>query len=206
MLCLNDDDLSRMLEHQRALEWPVRVVSIVQEIERMAPHLLALEEVDRIDDLSGRLQPKLQLAAFKHRKTLPLDDGPALFYDPHVLSLVQGQGGAGPCVGAVRFSAGAELRGREGLALRTLSLPLRDDGVIGAESELEGQGQGQGQEGWGGSATFWAWTTDLKVNQQHAYDERVAVVALFEHKATGCPVLVGAHAAQASRSCPGHAR
>lgn len=115
-MALSDADLRRLIAYQHELEWAARGENVAAEIGRMRVDVLGLEEVDRVGFLRRRLAPRLRLAAFKHRKVVPKDDGCALFYDPEVLALRrvavggEAEAEAGPAVAVVRYSGEAEAK------------------------------------------------------------------------------------------------
>lgn len=168
----------------------------------MAPHLMGLEEVDRIDYLTTHLAPSLRLAVFKHRKVTSVDDGCAIFYDPSTFTLIhlppqqqadegppqcpQPEGeeeGGLPAVACVRFSAEACLRGEVRSSLQQGQLRYTN-GVLAAETEAPDKETGV-------DVPAYAFTCDTgaKGNGTVHYDERVAVVAALRHIETGTPVL-----------------
>ncbi len=109
-LSLSDADLRRLIAYQHELEWGVRGPRVAEEIKRMRVDVLGLEEVDRISFLRRRLSPRLRLAAFKHHKVVPAEDGCGLLYDPEVAALRRVAGG--PAVAVVRYSGEAEAKVR----------------------------------------------------------------------------------------------
>lgn len=192
----------------------------------MSPHLIGLQEVDRVDFLSQGLTPSLRLAAYKHRKVVPADDGSALFFDPQVFSMIdldqwqqqqqQQQAAALPqqdretCAnnrgppsppGCRPAVACIRFSGEASLkghpGLRLYRTTLRySEGRIGAETE---QPPGEGEA----AVASWAFTCDLTTNNGGPYDERVAVVAALRHHETGGVLLaVNTHLAH-SQNAPG---
>ena len=198
-LCLSEGDLNRLLAYQHQLEWKVRGEAIVMQILDMGADVLGLEEVDRIEDLKAKLAPHLQLAVYKHRKVRPYDDGCVLFYNPAVLRvrrLGQGEEKGDPAVGVVRYSGEAEVKQRQQQQLQQQNgsssatelplfrsrLPIRN-GVVGCEEDKQKERHSPHEE----EIDMWSFVAPelLRRAHQEKYDERVAVVALFEHIATG---------------------
>jgi endonuclease/exonuclease/phosphatase family metal-dependent hydrolase len=146
--------------------------------------------------------PSLELAVYKHRKTCPEDDGCALFYDPRVVRVYQsegggeGGGGGGPAVACVRFSGEAEVKQQQHthtqvqepveLPLYHSKLPIKD-GVVKCIEEVEVTDTHTHTH----KIDLWSFTPPhtLRRSHQELWDERVAVVALFEHLATGDLIL-----------------
>ena len=65
---LAEADLRRVLDVQKSWSWDTRGKYIAEKMLSLNCGIWLVEEYDEVDDLREQLNPKLKLAAFKHRK------------------------------------------------------------------------------------------------------------------------------------------
>ena len=202
LVALSEGDVVEVLRIQRSsFLWAERVRGIAREMGSRRCGVWGVSELDRAADLTKNLNDfaresgqQLRVAVFKHRKTVAMDDGVALYVDEaryRVLStaFVRFSGAAhvaGLPLRAVHFACSVDESGvvtpesLEDHTFHALSAPSEDSAALESVSA--------------GGCLGYAFTERLSVQEGRWFDERVAVFAVIERRddAVGGRVLVGA--------------
>eukprot|EP00968_Pinguiococcus_pyrenoidosus_P018489 scaffold1944_cov241-Pinguiococcus_pyrenoidosus.AAC.3 len=196
LVAFSDNDMKDILRIQHeSFDWQQRVQAIVGEIAKRECSAWGISELDEHEDISNALRSnpltsRLRLVAFKHRKTLRVDDGVGIYADEGDFD-VEG-------VGYVRYGAAAVARAderqRQQLHLRVHAGRIAD-GIIAPETEYKKVFHPVGGQGGlpsadeevakmlqQGQPVAYTYTDKLNPEQGRWFDERVATLVVLRSK------------------------
>lgn len=178
LMTLSDDDITNILAYDSDISWDTRSLHLIERIKEAQVDVLAVEELDMVENFTKHLSPRLKLAAFKYRAIQKVDDGVGLFYNPSKFRIARIGGKL--AIGAVRFSGSLECKAKTKLKIRPRDVRYVN-GVIDGEADEAGEGRG------GEMVTCWCFTDDFDGLEN--FDDRTAIMVVLEGIASGVKII-----------------